>query len=138
MRLARVRSRALKYLLHGEYLRAPAFDAPETTSEFAHIGIYSPQDQPVTTFNKRHPLALAGAWRATDGDLGVAVASVADEPLPLSLHFDPNYHGLKPGQTIWRIDEKGREKLGRWEAGQKELSITLPAREAWVIEFTSP
>jgi len=68
----------------------------------------------------------------------VAVASVADEPLPLSLHFDADYHGINPGQTIWRIDEKGREKLGHWEAGQKELAVTLPPREAWVIEFTSP
>lgn len=138
MRLARVRSRALKYLLHGDYLRAPTFDAPEATSEFSHIGIYSPQDEPVRTFTKRHPLALAGAWRATDGSTAVAVASVADEPLTLTLRFDPDYHGLKAGQAIWRIDEKGREELGRWKAGQKDLSIVLPPLEAWVIEFISP
>ncbi|NLS96454.1 MAG: hypothetical protein GXX96_30320 [Planctomycetaceae bacterium] len=138
MRLARVRSRSLKYLLYGEFLRPPAMNAPETTSDFSRVSIYVGQGGGITTIRKRHPLALVGGWRATDGSVAVAVASVADEPLPLSLRFDPDDYGLKPGQTIWRNDSQGREQLGRWEAGQKELTITLPPREAWVIEFTSP
>jgi hypothetical protein len=135
MRLARVRSQALKYLLHGGFLRPPAMDAPEATSDFSHLSVYAGQKGGVTTFAKRHPLALAGAWRSTDGGLAVAVASIADEPLSLALQFDPQYHGLKTTRPIYRIDETGRQPMGRWEAGQTTLTITLPPREAWVIEL---
>ncbi len=135
MRLARVRNRALKYLLYGEFLRPPAIDAPEVTSEFSRLSIYAGQKDRVTTFTKRHPLALAGAWRATDGGMAVAVVNIADEPLRLPLRFDPDYHGLKAGQPIWRIAETGRQPLGRWQTGQTTLTVTLPPRDVWVIEF---
>ena len=137
MRLARTRSHALKYLLHGEFLRPPAMDVPETTSDFSRLSIYSGQKDRITTFTKRHPLALAGAWRATDGGLAVAVVNIADEPLQLSLRLDPEYYNLKTSRPIYRIDEKDRQTIGHWKAGQTTLAITLPPREAWVIECRS-
>ena len=138
MRLARVRSRALKYLLRGEFLRPPAMNVPETDSEFSRVSIYAGRGGGATSTTKRHPLVLAGAWRADDGSMAVAVASVADKPLRLSLDFRPDDDAPQPGQAIWRIHENGREPLGRWQVGQKELALTLPPRQAWVIEFASP
>ena len=78
LRLARVRSRATKYLLYGEYLRPPELNAPQVTSDFSRLSIYAGQKDRLTSSKKRHPLAIAGAWRAADGDVAIAVASVAD------------------------------------------------------------
>ncbi len=134
MRLARVRSRGAKYLLRGEFLRPPELDVPQVTSDFSRLSIYAGQKSRLTSYRKRHPLALAGAWRAADGDVAIALASIADQPLSLSVGLDPRYYGLKRRAPAYRIDETGRrpvEPLG----GEPSLKLELPARAAWVFEF---
>lgn len=136
VRLARVRSRGAKYLLHGEFLRPPELDAPQVTSEFSRLSIYAGQKSRLTSCTKHHPLALAGAWRAADGDTGVALASIADEPLSLSLEVPAEYHGLLRRRT-YRIDETGRRPIELLDAGDRRFKLVLPARQAWIIEFSN-
>ena len=136
MRLARVRSRATKYLLRGEFLRPPEINSPEVTSDFSRLSIYAGQKSRLTASEKRHPLALAGAWRAADGDVAVALASIADEPLPLRLALDPQYYRLPKQARAYRIDEQGRRPAELLRGDDHSLSLELPAREAWVLEFS--
>jgi len=136
MRLARVRSRATKYLLRGEFLRPPELNAPEVTSDFSRLSIYAGQKSRLTASKKRHPLAIAGAWRAADGDVAVALASLADEPLPLRFTLDPQYYRLPKQARAYRIDEQGRRPVELVRADDHSLGLELPAREAWVIEFS--
>ena len=136
MRLARVRSRATKYLLHGEFLRPPELNVPEVTSDFSRLSIYAGQRSRLTFSQKRHPLAVAGAWRATDGDVAIALASVSDRPLPLSLSLDPAYYRLPKQARAYRIDEKGREPIGPLAADGSSLKLELPALQAWIVEFS--
>ncbi len=135
VRLARVRKRALKYLMHGTFLRPPELDAPEVESDFSRLSIYAGQKSRLTSFAKRHPLAIVGAWRAADGDVAVAVASVADRALPLAFALDPAYYGLEPGTRAYRIDETGRHPLDLPVGDSPGVQITLPPRGAWIVEF---
>lgn len=136
MRLARVRSRAMKYLLYGEFLRPPELDAPEVTSDFSRLSIYAGQKSRLTSYQKSHPLAIAGAWRSADGDVGIALASIADRPLPLSLSIDRAYYRLPSQAHVYRIDEAGRHPIGPLTGNSSLLKLELPARQTWIVEFT--
>ena len=135
MRLARVRNRGAKYLLYGEFLRPPELDAPQVTSDFSRLSIYAGQKGRLTSGEKRHPLAVAGAWRAADGDVAIALASIADEALSLSFTLDPEYYGLKKPAPTHRIDETGRRPLELLNRDGPSVKLTLPSRQAWILEF---
>jgi hypothetical protein len=135
MRLAKVRSRAIKYLLHGEFLRPPDLDAPEVTSDFSRLSIYAGQKSRLTSYRKRHPLVIAGAWRSAGGDVGIALASIANRALPLSLSLDQTYYRLPAQIHVYRIDEAGRRPMGPLTGDGSPLKLELPARQAWIVEF---
>ena len=136
MRLARVRNRGAKYLLWGEFLRPPKLNAPWGVSDFSRLSIYAGRKDRLTTFQKRHPLALAGAWRAADGDVALALTNIADEPLTLSLALDRQYYGLPEEPRAYRIDESGRRPIKLSGGDDVRLDLQIPARQAWIIEFS--
>ena len=136
MRLARARNRGAKYLLYGEFLRPPELNAPWVTSDFSRLSIYAGRKDRLTTFQKRHPLALAGAWRAADGDVALALSNIADEPLALSFTLDRQYLGLPKEPRAYRIDETGRRPIELPGGDDVRLNLQLPARQAWIIEFS--
>ena len=90
----------------------------------------------LTAFQKHHPLALAGAWRAPDGDVGIALASIADEPLDLSLPIDRDYYGLPKQLRVHRIDESGRRPLAAAGGRNGRLQLELPPLGPWILEFS--
>jgi hypothetical protein len=134
-RLVRVRNRAKKYLLYGEFLRPPQLDVPEATSDFSRLSIYAGQKSRLTTSQRRHPLALAGAWRAPDGNVAIALASIADRPLSLRFTLDSQYYRLPQGGRTYRIDAKGRQPIKLPYGDDVPLTLELPPHELWVIEF---
>ena len=137
MQLVRLRDQAKDYLLHGEFLRPPKLNVPEVTSEFSRLSIYAGQKDRLTTSQRRHPQALAGAWRAADGNVAIALASVADEPLSLSLEIDREYYGLPKALEIHGIYTTGRETL-EWSDSFSRLAVKLPPRGACILEFCQP
>ncbi len=136
MRLARVRARTLKYLLHGEFLRPPAFDVPQRVSDFSRLSIYAGRSNRLTSYKKRHALVLAGAWRAADGDVGIALTSIADEPLRLSLRVDTKSYQLPVPCTVYRINESARTRIGVLGREGTLDNLGLPPRGACVLELT--
>ena len=135
MRLAKIRSRAAKYLLHGTFLRPPKLDVPEATLDLSRLSIYAGQKGGVTSSQGSYPLAIGGGWQASGGDVGIALASIADEPLALELNLKD--YPLKKSGTIYRIDERGRKIIGKWRKENQPLAITLPALGACVIEINA-
>jgi hypothetical protein len=130
-RMVRTRMRSLKYLLHGTWLRTPAIEAPTQEIDVAELGTYTP----LRAFRRTCPVALAGAWRAADGDVGIALASIQDDPLPLRLPIDAQGYGLPARSVVYRIDETGRHRLGVFDASQHVFPLDLPPRGLCVIEF---
>jgi len=138
MRLARVRSRSLKYLLHGTLLRQPAIDVPQAEIDFSRLSIYAGREGGITSFRKSCPTATIAAWRAPDGAVGVALASIADRDMGFALPLDRAAYGLPQRGSISRIDENGRSVLGPFDADGPSVEIRLPAHGACVIEFSGP
>ena len=135
MRLAKIRNRATKYLLHGTFLRPPKLDVPTATLELSRLSIYAGQKGGVTTSQGQYPLAIAGSWQAPDGDVGIALASIANESLSVPLTIDAKNYSLPKKGRIYRIDEKGRKFIGNFENENPTLKIALSPRDACVIEF---
>jgi hypothetical protein len=135
MRLAKIRQRGLKYLLHGVFLRPPELHAPAVTNDLSRLSIYAGQQSAVKSFQKLLPQALAGAWRAADGNVAIALASIADKTLDLMLTLDVNYYGLAGRKQVYRLDETGRKALGQLDANGV-LSVSLSPRGACLIEFS--
>jgi hypothetical protein len=122
--------------LYGEFLRPPDLDAPKATSDFSRLSIYAGQNSRLTSFRKQHPLALAGAWRAADGDVAIAITSIADQPQTLRFTLDADYYHLPQPRRVYRIDDTGRHPLESPTGEDTEVAIELPPREAWIIEFS--
>lgn len=130
-RLVRTRMQSLKYLLHGDWLRPPPIAVPQIEIDVATVGIYTPLQQSRRTC----PAAVAGAWRAPDGGVGIALATICDEPTRLQLPVDLGAYGLGSGASVCRIDEQGRKPLGRVERERSVLDIELPPRALCVLEL---
>jgi hypothetical protein len=131
-RMVRTRIKSLKYLLHGTWLRPPPLDVPQEEIDVAKVGTYTPLKESKRTY----PVALAGAWRASDGDVGIALASISDEKLNLRLPIDVNAYGLKDGCAVYRTDEKGRRRLGVFQVRDPVVRLELPPRAVCVIELS--
>jgi hypothetical protein len=136
MRLAKLRNLNTNFLLYGTFLRPPEIHAPEATLKLSRLSIYAGQQGGLTTFKKNFPEEIAGAWRAPDGDLGIVLASLADESLTLSFTLDPTYYHLPRRAYIYRADTAGREYLGRLNGNALPIRLTLSARSACVLEFS--
>jgi hypothetical protein len=134
LRLARLRQQVLPYLLHGEFLPAPALDVPVVKAAMSRLSIYAGQKGGLTTFEKSLPQAYAGAWRSPAGNVAVALASIAPQEQTLTLSFDPARYGLAADTHVFRVDESGRKRLPVSVQGGT-LRVTLPADGACVIEF---
>ena len=130
-RLVRTRMRSLKYLLHGTWLRPPAFDVPQQKIDVAQIGVYTP----LQASQRTYPVALAGAWRAADGDVAVALASIHDQELGLRLPIDAEAYGLPARCAVYRIDETGRQRLGLFDTRDPVWQLDLPPRGLCLLEF---
>jgi len=131
-RLVRTRMQSLKYLLHGTWLRPPPLDVPHQEIDVAQIGVYTP----LKASKRTYPVALAGAWRAADGDVAVALASIHDQPLRLRLPIDALAYGLPARCGVYRIDEAGRQRLGRFDGRDGVWQIELPPRGLCLVEFS--
>ncbi|MBI5819131.1 MAG: hypothetical protein HZA88_09085 [Verrucomicrobia bacterium] len=136
LRLARIRQHGLKYLLRGEFLRPPDLDAPQMMTDMSRLSIYAGQRGGLTEFQKLLPSALAGAWRAPDGSVAIALASISEQPTHLTLRLDKDYYGLSKRKRVYQIDESGRKPMCQL-GDDHSLKVSLPARGACLLEFTA-
>lgn len=136
MHLARLRTRALDYLQLGTFLRPPELDVAETDVELSRVSIYAARRGGPTVSHGRFPAAIAGAWRADDGNVAIALASILDEPVTVSFVLDPHAYGLTGEGVIERIDVDGSRRFGRWaEEERTPIRLELAAGFATIIEF---
>jgi len=138
MRLARLRNRAAKYLLHGTFLRPPPVRGPSDTLDISRLSIYAGREGGLTAFQKTSPLALAAAWRAPDGNVGIAVASIADEPIRFTLDLPDAGYGLPRNASVYQMDEAGRRRLGTLRRIGNSIELELSARGARILELVPP
>lgn len=135
VRIARTRNLVPQYLLHGSMLRPPKLEVPAGSVDFSRVSIYAGRRGGQTVFDKQLPLAMASAWRNPDGQVGVAVASIAEQPLPIRLQFDAGEHSLTGEMTLHSITEAGSTALGSIKPDHPEFSIELPPLGVLFLEL---
>ena len=132
-RSVQIRQRTLKYLQRGTWLRPPKLDVPQREIDISKIGTYIK----LVESKKQVPAALAGAWRAADGDVGIALATIDDTPLAINLPIDAKAYGLSEGTVVYRTDHTGRQRLGELRQLGPTLHVELPPRAVWILEFSA-
>jgi len=137
MRIAKVRHLAKQYLERGEFLRPPQLNVATATSPFSRLSIYAGQGEHLTEFSKTHSLALATAWRASDGNIGIAIASLADESLSVVLAWNANEYHMPSRGNLSRIDESGNSIIQSFQSPPSSQTLTLPARAVWILAFAN-
>ncbi len=137
MRLARIRSQASKYLLHGTFLPPPEIHAQQATLDLSRLSIYAGQQGGLTSCQKTSPLALASAWRAPDGDVALVIASMGDEPMNFSFTLARGDYHLPSQGKMYRLDENGRKSLGSIPRNDAPVCVSLPRQGACLLEFVS-
>lgn len=137
MKLARIRSQGLKYLLHGKFVWPPEIKTPEQEMKISRLSIYAGREtERVTELQGKYPTVYAGVWKSDNGMLGVAIASIFDQAFPVKLRFDTETYGLKPTGEVFLIKGNGRKKIGKYRNEKINLTIQLSPKDACILEFT--
>ncbi|HOF20123.1 MAG TPA: DUF6259 domain-containing protein [Bacteroidales bacterium] len=135
LRLSRIRNNNLKYLLHGKFMRSPDIGSPSEEIDISRLSIYAGKTgNTVSAFRGTFPLVYSGAWKADDGDLGIALASTGDRPVSLSFGFDAGEYGLPAAGRIFLADDRGRRELTAYTDSRAEISLTLAPAAVCVLE----
>lgn len=136
IKIAKVRSKSLEYLLHGEFIRAPQINIPEENLKISRLSIYAGRGtERVTEQESVYPTLYHAAWKDSDNTMGIAIASILDYPHPIQLQFDSKEYGLEPSGDIFLINEKGKKKIGKYRHGKIEIALELSPRDALVIKL---
>ena len=133
VRLARLRHANREWLQDGAFVIPPVTDAPELSFTGSRISIYAARRGGATEVPLRAPAVLTGAWRANGGAVGIALASIDDEPHDVTLTLDPVRHATAPGATLWRIDASGKKRVGALSPGTRTLTVAVGALEGVLL-----
>jgi hypothetical protein len=133
--LARLRNRFPQYLLHGTFLRPPTLGVPEVDVTISRVSIYASRGGGSTEYQKKSPAAIAGAWRAPNGKVAIAVASIFEEPLSLSLQLDPAAYGFTNGGRVYRVDGTSRQLVGELGKSSSTIRLDLGPHGSAVLEM---
>lgn len=132
-RLAKLRYAHREFLQDGAFVLTPDSDAPELSFTGSRISIYAARRGGATEVPLRAPAVLTGAWRAANGHVAIALASIDDSAHTVTLTLDPSRHGTEHGATVWRVDGSGRTKAAELAAGARELSSVVAPLEGVLL-----
>ena len=138
LRLARLHAQARDHLLHGTLLTPPRVDAPSSTIAMSRLSIYAGQQGGLTEFSQKVPLALAAGWRAPDGTVAIALASLSPEASRPLIEVDAGAWGLPERGQVHRVDPGGRQLLGECGGAVWRISLALGPLDACLLELTPP
>jgi hypothetical protein len=135
LRLARLRNKALKYLLYGTFLPPPVLDVPEIDVDMLRLSIYAGQIEGKRSWIQESAAVLTAAWQANDGNIGIALTNISDEDVSLSFELDAEIYDLLAGGTVYKLDDSGREPIGTFEGRTLSVTLNLSALDACIVEF---
>lgn len=133
--LAKLRARVPEYLLYGTFLRPPRLDVNRVTLDLSRVSIYAARRGGPTMSQADYPAAIAGAWRAANGNVLVAVTSIVDERGTVTFDVDPRAYGFTKAGTIERIGVEGKQKFGEFANQPIPVRLEIPAGGAVLLEF---
>lgn len=135
LRIARLRHATRKYLAEGRMLRPPRIAAAEMTIPMSRLSIYAGQHDAVREYMHAVPTVLAAAWLATDGNVAVALANLADTPISIQFALSQPEYPLPDRGAIRQVLDGAIVTVGEFEAGRALLDVTLEPADVRVYEF---
>ncbi len=140
--IGRIRYQTLKYLLYGKFIRGPLIKSPEEEINMIKLSIYIGQrnrqsDQSITTFKKFVPSIYSGTWQAEDNNIGIALASISDNPFPIDFSLNSTDYKLPSSGKIYIINNEGRKLLTSYIDKKVHVGFTLQPRSVCIVEITS-
>lgn len=134
--IAKIRYQGLKYLLYGKFLRSPALEIPKEELKISRLSIYAGRyGESVTTFTGNFPLIYSGTWKSDDQQIGIALASISDDPFQIRFSFAAPDYDLPASGKIYIIDEKGRRFLTTYLNDKIEVNFLLQSRGLCLLEI---
>lgn len=137
IRLAGLRKHALRYLQDGLMLPPPAIKSSHAEIPMSRLSIYAGQRDSLKEFTMTVPWVLASGWRAGDGKVAIAIASIADVPLSPAILIDASKWGLSQNARFRSIDGKEIVSMAFSDGKILELRPELAPLEARVYETES-
>lgn len=135
--LARIRNNGLQYLLHGKFLRNPDMNIPEEEIDISRLSIYAGKmEESVTRFRSTYPMIYAGTWQSDNKQIGIALASISDDPYNVSFNFNSEDYELPASGEIYIIDAAGRRRLASYSDNKINIDFTLKPKGLCIIEVT--
>ena len=136
LNIARLRYESLDYLLYGQFLRPPEIEVPEKEIYISRLSIYAGRSaDAVTEFTKTVPLLYKGAWKAGNNNIGIALASISDDDLPVDFRINSRDYDLPPSGNIYIKNNEGKKHLSFYSDGDIRVSFSLPPRGLSVVEI---
>jgi hypothetical protein len=136
IRIARLRQAALKYLRDGIFLKPPRIDAPMAEIPISRLSIYAGQQDAVQEYSKVVPTVLASAWLASDESIGIVLANIADESVPLGTMLKSEDYPLPDAGTVYRLTADGPSEVTQFDKGAVELNVLLGPRDLRVYAIS--
>jgi hypothetical protein len=134
--MCKIRNQGLQYLLYGKFLRAPEMTTPKEEFDISRLSIYAGKTgNTVTAFRDSYPLIYSGMWKSQDGQIGLALASISDNPLPVEFDMNTNDYELPPSGKIYRIDANKRELMCSYSDMKIHVDFALQARGVCLLEI---
>lgn len=138
LNIAKLRYNGLKYLLYGKFLRSPKIDIPEQEIDVSRLSIYAGRKkESVTAFKKRVPLIYSGTWKAEDNNVGIALASISDNSIPVDFSFSSKDYDLASKGEVYITTNKGKKLLNSYSNGTVNVKFSLERRGLCLIEIVS-
>jgi hypothetical protein len=122
-------------LLYGEFVRTPHLDIAEKIIPISRLSIYAGQGDRVKSFQEKVPLIYTSAWKAKDGSVGIAVASISDKSSQISFNFDSDAYGLGEKGTIDIVTANDKRTLTSYSNNKIMVDFQLPARGICFLEI---
>jgi hypothetical protein len=134
-RLAKLRYGMREFFLNGTYLRAPSVDVPSRDILLSRISIYAARLGGPVEAHTTSPEVLSGAWKARNGHVAIALASISSDPVTATVKLPRRAYGFGASARIVRHDETGFHQLGVLGNSARELAVTFAPLQGVVIEL---
>jgi hypothetical protein len=109
---------------------------PEEEIKISKLSIYAGREgKSVTTYDKKVPLLYSGIWIAKDNNIGIAMASISDNPIPVDLNMNTKDYPLAAKGKVYITTIEGKKLLTSYTAGSINTSFSIQPKEVCIIEI---
>ena len=121
-------SKGKKYLIYGKMLRMPPI-----LEEMPRIAVKWHRAWSKRYYNVVMDKVLRSAWCAPNGDIGIVLYNIGEEPLSLTLVLDPIEYGIL--EKFFPLYSDDQSFSVKQVDGKYQLSVMVPSRMPVILEL---